>query len=68
MNKNKKLFKLGEVLQHVPVSRSTWLRGVKSGLYPEPVKVSTKLIFWRAADIEKLLNGLLKREQSNGQV
>ena len=55
------------MLQHVPVSRSTWLRGVKSGLYPEPVKVSTKLIFWRAADIEKLLNGLLKREQSNGQ-
>ena len=67
MSKNDKLFKLEEVLQHVPVSRSTWLRGVKSGLYPEPVKVSMKLIFWRAADIEKLLNGLLKREQSNGQ-
>ena len=67
MSKNDKLFKLEEVLQHVPVSRSTWLRGVKSGLYPEPVKVSIKLIFWRAADIVKLLNGLLKREQSNGQ-
>tara|TARA_Y100000022_G_scaffold139800_1_gene121703 strand:- start:196 stop:396 length:201 start_codon:yes stop_codon:yes gene_type:complete len=66
MNKNDKLFKLEEVLQYVPVSRSTWLRGVKSGLYPKPVKVSVKLIFWRATDIEKLLNGLLKREQSNG--
>ena len=66
MNKNKKLFKLEEVLQHVPVSRSTWLRGVKSGLYPEPIKVSVKLIFWRAADIEKLLDGFLRREKSNG--
>ena len=27
------------VLHHIPVSKSTWWAGVKSGRYPKPVKL-----------------------------
>lgn len=39
----------------IPVSRSTWLNGVKAGRYPQPVKISKRLNAWRRADILSLL-------------
>jgi prophage regulatory protein len=39
----------------VPVCKSTWRRGVKSGIYPKPVKVSTKRKAWKAGEIRALL-------------
>jgi prophage regulatory protein len=38
-----------------PVSRSTWWSGVRSGRYPQPVKLSTRCTAWRVADIRALL-------------
>ena len=34
-----KLIKLTDVLAIIPVSKSTWWLGVKSGRYPKPVKI-----------------------------
>jgi predicted DNA-binding transcriptional regulator AlpA len=62
-----KFIKLNQVLRHIPVSRSTWLRGVKKGWYPHPVKVSAKLTFWRTTDIQKLIDDLLCCEKINGK-
>jgi len=42
----------------VPVSRSTWWAGVASGRFPAPVRLGSKLTFWRAADIRALLEKL----------
>jgi len=67
MQENGKFIKLSQVLEYIPVSRSTWLRGVKKGLYPHPVKVSPKLTFWRTADIQKLIDDLLSCEKINGE-
>ena len=39
----------------VPVSRSTWWAGVASGRFPQPVRLGSKLTFWKAADIRALL-------------
>lgn len=39
----------------VPVSRSTWWAGVKSGRYPQPVKFGPRITAWRVRDIRKLL-------------
>ncbi|MGD7036362.1 helix-turn-helix transcriptional regulator [Methylotuvimicrobium buryatense] len=39
----------------IPVSRTTWWRGVKSGRYPAGVKLSTRTTAWRAEDIRKLI-------------
>jgi len=39
----------------IPVSRSTWLEGVKTGRYPKAVKLSPRVVVWRAADIRALI-------------
>lgn len=44
-----------QVLAIFPVSRSTWWAGVKTGRYPQPVKLGPKMTAWRARDIEALV-------------
>lgn len=39
----------------IPVSRSTWWEGVRSGRYPKPVKLGPRITAWRAEDIRKLI-------------
>lgn len=39
----------------IPVSRSTWWAGVKSGRYPTPIKLSPRVTVWRAIDIAALI-------------
>ena len=39
----------------IPVSKSTWWAGVKSGRYPQPVKLGPRITAWRVEDIEALL-------------
>ena len=39
----------------IPVSKSTWWAGVKSGRCPRSVKLSTRITAWRVEDIRKLI-------------
>lgn len=48
--------RLPEVLKIFPVSKSTWWAGVKSGIYPKPVKLSANITAWRIEDIHALVN------------
>jgi prophage regulatory protein len=41
----------------IPVCKSTWWAGVKSGRYPAPVKLSARVTAWRASDIRALIDG-----------
>lgn len=44
------------ILAVIPVSKSTWWEGVKSGRYPQPVRTLGKRITaWRVEDIRKLI-------------
>ena len=49
--------RLPGVLAVFPVGRSTWLDGVRSGRYPQPVKLALRCTAWRVADIRALLAG-----------
>ena len=40
----------------IPVSKSTWWAGVKSGRYPQPVKLGPRITAWRVEDIRKLID------------
>jgi prophage regulatory protein len=40
----------------IPVSRSTWWAGVKSGRFPKPVKLGPRITAWREDDIDALLD------------
>jgi prophage regulatory protein len=52
------LWRLPTVLAHIPISRSGWWQGVKTGRYPAPVKLSTRCVAWRSADIRALIASL----------
>ncbi len=39
----------------IPVSKSTWWEGVKSGRFPKPLKISPRITVWRSEDIRSLL-------------
>lgn len=39
----------------VPVSRTTWWAGVKTGRFPQPVKLGPATTAWRAEDIREFL-------------
>jgi len=39
----------------IPVSRSTWWAGVKSGRFPQPVKLGPRITAWRSEDIQALV-------------
>ncbi len=41
----------------IPVGRTTWWEGVRSGRYPKPVKLGPRITAWRAEDILKLIDG-----------
>lgn len=50
--------RLPKVLSLIPVGRSTWWAGVKTGLYPAPVKLGARMTAWRAEDIAALIAAL----------
>ena len=47
--------RLSTVLRVIPVSRSSWWQGVKSGKYPTPIKISANTTAWKAEDIRDLI-------------
>ena len=60
---SKGFLRLPQVLELVPVSRSTWWAGCKTGRFPKPVKLGPRTTAWRAEDIAALLEKLGKEEQ-----
>ena len=39
----------------IPVSKSTWWAGVKTGRYPKPIKLGPRTTAWKAEDIQALI-------------
>lgn len=42
----------------IPVKKSSWWQGVKTGRYPKPTKLSPRVTAWRVADIRDLIERL----------
>lgn len=53
-----RLLRLTQVLELVPVSKSSWWAGCANGLYPKPLKLSPGITVWRSTDIQALIQGL----------
>ena len=49
------LWRLPTVLAHVPVSKSEWWHGIKTGRYPAGIKLSPRITAWRSSDIRSLI-------------
>jgi predicted DNA-binding transcriptional regulator AlpA len=39
----------------IPISKSSWWAGVKSGRYPKAVKLSERITAWHVEDIRRLI-------------
>jgi prophage regulatory protein len=52
---NERLLRLPQVLERVPVSKTTWWAGVRSGRFPKPVKLGPRTTCWRESDIQRLV-------------
>ena len=39
----------------IPVGRSTWWQGVKTGRFPKPVKLGPRTTAWKVEDIRTLI-------------
>ncbi|MCE3237653.1 MAG: putative transcriptional regulator [Gammaproteobacteria bacterium] len=48
--------RLPQILQLIPVKKSTWWAGVKSGRFPTGSKIGQNTTVWRVGAIRKLLN------------
>lgn len=47
--------RLPAILKLVPVGKTTWWEGVKSGRFPKGVKLTKNTTAWKREDIRKLL-------------
>ena len=50
--------RLAQVLEVIPLGKSCWWAGVKSGRFPKPIKLSKRCTAWRAEDIHILIKEL----------
>ena len=51
-----RLIRLKEVLDLLPISKSTWWDGVRTGKYPTPVKLGDRITCWRLEDVLELVD------------
>lgn len=61
------LLRLPQVLALIPVSRSAWWAGCKTGRYPKPVKLGPRTTAWRASDISALLDRVSSKAEEEGK-
>lgn len=56
--------RLPQVLELIPVCKSTWWEGCKDGRFPKPIKLTKRTTVWRAEDIADFI---AKVGQEDGQ-
>jgi len=59
--------RLPAILKLLPIGKSTWWAKVKTGEYPQPVKLGPRTTAWRAEDIRILIQKL-DGEQSKKEI
>jgi predicted DNA-binding transcriptional regulator AlpA len=47
--------RLKTILKIIPICKSTWWNKVKSGEFPQPVKLGERTTAWRVEDIRELI-------------
>jgi prophage regulatory protein len=52
------LLRLPQVLNLFPISRSAWYHGIATGRYPQPIRLGSRTVAWRSADIYNLIESV----------
>lgn len=59
---NVRLYRLRQVLERIPVSRSAWFAGVLNGRYPKGHNLGPRTKVWRSDDIDHIIQSISARE------
>ena len=54
------LLRIQDVLERLPISRSSLYAGIQTGLYPQPVRIGKRTVAWREEDIEACIVAMNK--------
>lgn len=54
-NEHDRLLRLKDVLSRIPISKSTWWNGVKSGRFPQPTKLGPRTTCWKNSEIDQVV-------------
>ena len=58
---NTGFLRLAEVLKFIPVKKTRWYEGVKSGEFPAPIELSQRIKLYRVEDIHALIQRIGSR-------
>jgi predicted DNA-binding transcriptional regulator AlpA len=47
---------LSQILKLIPIGKSTWWAGVKSGKFPKAIKLGERTTAWRVEEIRNLIS------------
>ena len=57
-------YRLKQILEVIPVSKSSIWQWVKEKKFPKPIKLGAKTTVWRSDSIEAYINGTWKSENA----
>ena len=57
--------RISQILEVIPLGKTSWWEGVKSGRFPKPVKLSARCTAWKAEDIRELIKRLAEQAPSH---
>lgn len=52
----------------IPISRSTFLAGVRDGRFPRPIQLSRRCVAWKVEEITALIERLASQEVKEGEI
>ena len=50
-----RLLRVHQILELIPIGKSSWWRGVADGRYPQPIKLGRNTTVWRESEILALI-------------
>ena len=64
--KKRGFLRLPQVLEILPISKSTWWKGIRDGRFPKPVKLTERTSAWSCAEIDALCDQFVASGVDNG--
>lgn len=62
--KKRGFLRLPQVLEILPISKSSWWKGIREGRFPKPYKLSERTSAWSRADIDALCDQFVVKATS----
>ena len=63
INHHSGYLRLHQVLELIPIGKSSWWNGVKEKRFPQPIKLGPRTTAWKAEDIHALLISFDNKER-----